>query len=67
MDHSIVGNIIRFVLVNFSTILFIAALVCAALGRRQPAAERTLSWLLLLPLAGIALLLMSRPARRAKA
>jgi hypothetical protein len=44
------GNLIRIVLVNFTTILFVAALICAALGRRQPAADRLLSWLLLLPI-----------------
>ncbi|VTZ24057.1 conserved membrane hypothetical protein [Methylocella tundrae] len=35
---------------NFSSVLFIAALACAALDRKGPAAERTLSWLLLLPI-----------------
>ncbi len=50
MDHSIIGSLIRLVLVNFSSVLFIAALACAALDRKGPAAERTLSWLLLLPI-----------------
>lgn len=50
MDQSIIGSLIRLVLVNFSSVLFIAALACAALDRKGPAAERTLSWLLLLPI-----------------
>jgi hypothetical protein len=50
MNHSEIGGLIRFVLSNFTAILFVAALICAALGRRQPAADRLLSWLLLLPI-----------------
>ncbi len=49
MDHSPVARLISFVLSNFSIILFVAALICAAVDRRQPAADRTLAWLLLLP------------------
>jgi len=50
MNHSAIGSLIHFVLSNFSTILFIAALLCAALERPRPSADRTLSWLLLLPI-----------------
>jgi hypothetical protein len=45
----VIGNIIAFVLQNFSAILFVVALVFAASGRRQPASGRFLAWLLLLP------------------
>ncbi len=44
------ASLIRFILSNFTAILFVAALLCAAFDRRGPAAERTLSWLLLLPI-----------------
>lgn len=49
MDRPAIGSLIRIVLMNLPVILVVAALVCAAFGRRQPAADRLLSWLLLLP------------------
>ncbi len=50
MNHSAIASLIRFVLSNFTAVLFVAALLCAALERPRPTADRTLSWLLLLPL-----------------
>jgi hypothetical protein len=46
-----IASSIRFVLQNLPALLFIAALVVAAARRSHgPAAERFLSWLLLLPI-----------------
>lgn len=50
MNSEGIAGVIRFVLSNFTAILFVAALICAALGRSKPAADRLLSWLLLLPI-----------------
>lgn len=50
MSHAVVGEIIGFVLRNLPGLLLAAALVCAALGRREPWPDRLLSWLLLLPI-----------------
>jgi hypothetical protein len=49
MEHSLIGALIGFSLTNFSALLFVAALACAALGRRRPVSDRYLSRLLLLP------------------
>jgi hypothetical protein len=48
--HSAIGTSIAFVLRNFTAIGFVVALVCAALSRRGPVADRYLRWLLLLPI-----------------
>jgi hypothetical protein len=50
MDHSGAASLIRFILSNFTAILFVAALVCAAFEKPRPTAEGALSWLLLLPI-----------------
>jgi len=49
MNPSVIGNTIAFGLENLSAVLFLVALVCAAVGRRRPATDRFLAWLLLLP------------------
>jgi hypothetical protein len=41
---------VRFVLSNFTAILFVAALIGAAFEKPRPTAARTLTWLLLLPI-----------------
>src|SRR5271156_2183526 len=48
--HSVIGTVIAFVLRNFTAIAFVVALICAALDRRRPVADRYLRWLLLLPI-----------------
>lgn len=51
-----VADVIRFVLQNLPAILLPLALIIAAVPRRgQPAAERFLAWVLLLPIGGTAL------------
>jgi hypothetical protein len=50
MDHSGAASLIRFVLSNFTAILFVAALACAAFEKPRPTAEGALAWLLLLPI-----------------
>jgi hypothetical protein len=50
MTDSVIGNIIAFVLENFTAILFALALICAGIDRRRPVAKTFLSWLLLLPI-----------------
>ncbi len=45
-----IGEAIGFFLRNLPAVLFVVALVAAAVRRRGPAAERFLSWILLLPI-----------------
>lgn len=50
MENSAVAKSIAFILGNFTAVTFVLALVFAALGRKRPAADRYLRWLLLLPI-----------------
>jgi len=43
MNPSVIGNTIAFGLENLSAVLFLVALVCAAVGRRRPATDRLLA------------------------
>lgn len=44
------ASLIKFVLSNFTAILFVLALLLGVLGKYRPASERYLNWLLLLPI-----------------
>jgi Family of unknown function (DUF6790) len=47
---AMVAKLVQIVLQHFTTILFVLALIFAALGHRRPVSERYLAWLLLLPI-----------------
>ncbi|ACK51367.1 hypothetical protein Msil_2438 [Methylocella silvestris BL2] len=50
MNSPLMATIAEFVLSNFAPLLFVAALLIVAFDRGKPLADRTLSWLLLLPI-----------------